>query len=185
MGYQVINGDFSDLRFLDEYQKINPEDSAIVGLKWKIPHGARFEVPDLADYRFEKLSESSQDKVREGKVRAPGGSAQYTPFSGTAFPSLGASESFRGRGVRAVSAMDIALDLGLDEPVRVFLIPKDRGGSSSVRSLFTDIVLGADTPSFTFVTESGSILNEAQSSGVEEALDVLERALDEDDDDEQ
>ena len=187
MGYQVINGDFSDLRFLDEYQKINPEDSAIVGLKWKIPHGARFEVPDLAKYRFEKLSESSREKVQEGKIRTPGGSAQYTPFSGTAFPSLGSQRRLQEAGAAFAQfrlGMDIALDLGLDEPVRVFIIPKDKG-STAVRTLFTDVVLGSNNPNFTFSLQSGSILNEAQSSGVEEALDVLKRALDEDDDDEQ
>ena len=183
MGYQVINGDFSDLRFLDDYQKADPEESAIVGLKWKVPHGARFEVPELAEYRWSKLS-SKAKRTYTSKGRRPSAAAQYTPFSGSAFPELGMGRKSQEAGAAFAQfrlGMDIALDLGLSEPVRVFIVPKSTG-AGAVRDVFTDIALGADESdglSFTFVTESGSVLNEAQLSVIGEAVDVMARVADE------
>lgn len=166
MGYQVINGDFSDLRFLDAWQKKNPEDAAVVGLNWKVPHGARFKIEGLQEYRLQTKSKAKTDTVA------------YTPFSGVAYPELSGGRSSQEAGARFSQfrlGMSISINLeDLEEPVHIYMIPKETG-ASGIRSMITDVArgVGGGDVSFTFATESGSTLNEAQESGTAEVLDAM------------
>ena len=180
MGYPVINGDFSDLRFLDIYQKRDPDESAIVGLKWKVPHGARFEVEGLDKYRWKKASAKKRaEYIAEGGYPTP--YAQFTPLGGTAYSGLGMGERAQEAGASFAQlrvALNIAIDVGLDEPVRVFIMPKETG-ADAIRDMFTDIYLGSDEPSFSFVTETGSLINEEEQSALEDAVEIMYRLVSE------
>ncbi|MHA2135084.1 MAG: GP88 family protein [Candidatus Thorarchaeota archaeon] len=135
MGYEVINGDWSDLRFLDDYQKRDTSRAAVVGLKWKIPYGARFDVPTLAQYRYDNLAAKERAKVdaylaaseedrerglRDKTLRRPPRSAYpYSPASASVFPKLGSSVRSQ-EAAAAFSQLRVSLDIALTDGLDLF-----------------------------------------------------------------
>jgi hypothetical protein len=194
MGYEVLNGDWSDLRFLDDYQKSDPTRAAVVGLKWKIPYGSRFDVPGLAQWRYDTASANEKAKVdaylaaaeddrafglrQTTMKRPPGPYFQYLPSSASLYPSRGRSQKSQDAGAAFAQlrlSLDIALQDGLGESVTLYIIPKSGDFKSSAEAI-RGMYRGAarqDMQEFTFVTESGNLVNTTQQLSLQAALDAL------------
>ena len=110
--------------------------------------------------------------------RPPGPYFQYLPSSASLYPSRGRSQKSQDAGAAFAQlrlSLDIALQDGLGESVTLYIIPKSgefKSSAEAIRGMYRGAAR-QDMQEFTFVTESGNLVNTTQQLSVQAALDAL------------